>query len=190
MKKCVEKFKESNLDGVKTNKNVPWLKIAIKLQKEWFCVNFGVGNSSFWIKIWVSSPCLLLCAIRKLNCSEIEPWFSLRVPVCYFPKLLKPFLLTFFCSGLSCWTLVYLCSHRSNSKFYCTDNHFSATKLFLEQSKFSFIVFDMSSATGLREEITGWMSPKFVAARIFSNSVPKFFQFYLYTILMGILRGR
>ena len=71
--------------------------------------------------------------------------------------------------------------------FIAQTNHFSATKLLLKQTMFSYIMFDVSLATSSREKIAGSIRREIVAAVIFSYSVPCFFQFCFYTNLKRII---
>ena len=115
-----------------------------------------------------------LCSNRKLNCSEtpicwLNVRFCLLVRVCILLKVQHAFLLTSVCSILHCWTLFFLCFHRKNNKFYCTDKSFQCNGTLPKtiQVLVWFVVFDGSLTTASKEEITGWISREFVSAFFF-----------------------
>ena len=119
----------------------------------------------------------------------IEYPFSRRVHVCIFLKVLhrffkRPFVHTFPAELYFITVLI-----ETTISFTADTNHFSATKLFLKQVRFSFIVFDVSLATSSRGKLTGCCS-RVVVANFLSDSILNSFQFGFYTLLKRIMCER
>ena len=128
-KKIVEKFKEPNLEGIKSNNYVPWTMTAINWQ------NRAILRELRRRQLFVWDRNKTVFSLFARMCKEnvelfrnpdllVEHSFSRRVRVCIFPKIMHPFVQTFVDSFFNYWTLFNRCSYRSNKKFNRADKSF------------------------------------------------------------------
>ena len=100
-----------------------------------------------------------------LHCSEstirrLNILFLPQALVCISPVSCASFLQNFFAESFTIEPDFFCILVEAAIGFTAETNHFSATKLFFEKSRFSLVVFDVFDATRSMQEVTGRVGRK------------------------------